>query len=372
MPLFLWAIYATAIIQVLATPVLAITLVLLIVERTFGVGIFDPALGGDPVLYQHFFWFYSHPAVYIMILPAMGVVSEVVAVFSRKHIFGYRAIAWSSVSIAVIGFFVWGHHMFVSGQSSLADLIFSALTFAVAIPSGVKVWNWIATMYKGALRLDTPMLYVLAFLFLFGIGGLTGLFLGSLAVDVHLHDTYFVVAHFHYVMMGGTLIGFLAALHYWWPKMFGRMYSERWGRIAAGIIFVGFNLTFFPQFVMGSQGMPRRYATYPPRFRPYHELSSAGAGLMAIGFLIIAAYLIHSLMRGKPAPANPWGAATLEWRTGSPPPTENFAGEPPAPRDPYDLTHLVEDPATGGYVDRDDLSPNGPATAGPAPAGGST
>ncbi len=352
MPLFLWGLYATAIIQVLATPVLAITLLLLIVERTFGVGIFDPALGGDPVLYQHFFWFYSHPAVYIMILPAMGVVSEVISVFSRKHIYGYHAIAWSSVAIAVISFGVWGHHMFVSGQSSLANLIFSALTFAVAIPSGVKVFNWIATMYKGSLRLDTPMLYVLSFLFLFGIGGLTGLFLGSLATDVHLHDTYFVVAHFHYVMMGGTVMGFLAGLHYWWPKMFGRMYNEAAGRIAALIIFVGFNLTFFPQFVMGSQGMPRRYAQYPARFQPYHDLSTAGAYLMAIGFTLIAVYLIRSLVKGRPAPANPWGAGSLEWRTGSPPPVENFVGEPPPVRDPYDFTDLAWDPRVGGYVPR--------------------
>lgn len=349
MPLLLWGLYATAIIQVLATPVLAITLVLLIVERTMGVGIFDPALGGDPVLYQHFFWFYSHPAVYIMILPAMGVVSEVISVFSRKHIFGYKAIAWSSVAIAIISFLVWGHHMFTSGQSGVANMIFSALTFLVAIPSAIKVFNWVATMYKGSLRLDTPMLYVLSFLFLFGIGGLTGLFLGALATDIHLHDTYFVVAHFHYVMMGGTVIAFMAGLHYWWPKMFGRLYNEMWGRIACALVFLGFNLTFFPQFVMGSQGMPRRYFNYLPRYKPYHELSTIGGYLLAVGFLIVAIYLVHSLVRGRPAPANPWGGGTLEWRTGSPPPVENFAGDPPV-RDPYDFGDLAWDPAVGGYV----------------------
>ncbi|MBM4117941.1 cytochrome c oxidase subunit I, partial [bacterium] len=276
MPLFLWSLYATAVIQVLATPVLGITLVLLVIERSFGVGIFDPALGGDPVLYQHFFWFYSHPAVYIMILPGMGIISELVSVFSRKHIFGYRYIAYSSIAIAIFGFLVWGHHMFTSGQSGLANMIFSALTFSVSIPSAIKVFNWLTTMYKGSLRLDTPMLYVLSFLFLFTIGGLTGLFLGTLATDIHLHDTYFVVAHFHYVMMGGTLIAFLGGLHYWWPKMFGRMYSELWGRVAAVLIFVGFNVTFFTQFVMGSKGMPRRYYNYPPEFEIYHQISTYG------------------------------------------------------------------------------------------------
>jgi cytochrome c oxidase subunit 1 len=349
MPLFLWGLYATAIIQILATPVLGITLLLLVVERVFGVGIFDPALGGDPVLFQHFFWFYSHPAVYIMILPAMGVISELVSVFSRKRIFGYKAIAYSSVAIAVLSFLVWGHHMFVSGQSSLANMIFSALTFSVSIPSAIKVFNWLATMYKGSIRLDTPMLYVLAFLFLFGIGGLTGLFLGALATDVHLHDTYFVVAHFHYVMMGGTVIAFLGGLHYWWPKMFGRMYSEKWGRIAALVVFVGFNLTFFTQFVMGSRGMPRRYYNYPEQYTAYHQLSTIGSYLMGAGFLIIAIYLLHSLVAGRRAPANPWGASSLEWQATSPPHPHNFA-ETPAMRDPYDFSDLVYDPATEGYI----------------------
>jgi cytochrome c oxidase subunit 1 len=349
MPLFLWGLYGTAIIQILATPVLGITLLLLAIERALGIGIFDPSLGGDPVLFQHFFWFYSHPAVYIMILPAMGVVSELISTFSRKHIFGYRFIAYSSIAIAVISFLVWGHHMFVSGQSALLGMIFSFLTFLVAIPSAVKVFNWTATMYKGSIWLATPMLYALSFLFLFGIGGLTGLFLGALATDVHLHDTYFVVAHFHYVMFGGTVIGFLGGLHYWWPKMFGRRYSERWGRVAALLVFVGFNVTFFAQFLMGSKGMPRRYYNYPPEFAPYHLVSTVGSYLLAAGFVIMAGYLLHSLLRGKPAPANPWGSATLEWQTPSPPPHDNFVS-PPSVGDPYAVEEWQFDPRVGGYV----------------------
>ena len=352
MPLFLWGLYSTAIIQVLATPVLGITLLLLIAERVLGVGIFDPALGGDPVLYQHFFWFYSHPAVYIMILPAMGIISETISVFSGKHIFGYRFIAWSSIAIALLSFLVWGHHMFTSGQSSLTNMIFSALTFSVAIPSAVKVFNWLATMYKGSIQLAAPMLYALSFLFLFAIGGLTGLFLGSLSVDIHLHDTYFVVAHFHYVMFGGTVIAFLGGIHYWWPKMFGRMYSERWAQLSAFLIFVGFNLTFFTQFVMGSHGMPRRYYNYLERFTTYHQASTVGSFILAAGFFIMAGYLLHSLFRGERAPANPWGAATLEWETTSPPPYFNFDRELQA-GDPYDLPSVERDPATAAYARRD-------------------
>jgi cytochrome c oxidase subunit 1 len=355
MPLFLWGIYSTAIIQVLATPVLGITLLLLIAERTLGVGIFDPALGGDPVLYQHFFWFYSHPAVYIMILPAMAIMSELISVFSGKHIFGYKFIAWSSVAIALLSFLVWGHHMFTSGQSGLTNMIFSALTFSVAIPSAVKVFNWLATMYKGSIRLAAPMLYALSFLFLFAIGGLTGLFLGSLSTDIHLHDTYFVVAHFHYVMFGGTVIAFLGGIHYWWPKMFGRMYSERWAQVAAFLIFVGFNLTFFTQFVMGSHGMPRRYYNYLERFTAYHQASTVGSIVVALGFFIMAGYLLHSLVRGAKAPANPWGGATLEWETSSPPAYYNFAHEMHA-GDPYDIDALHWDPATEGYVRNDPAS----------------
>jgi cytochrome c oxidase subunit 1 len=355
MPLFLWGLYSTAIIQVLATPVLGITLLLLVAERALGIGIFDPTLGGDPVLFQHFFWFYSHPAVYIMILPAMGVISELVSVFSGKHIFGYRFIAWSSIAIALLSFLVWGHHMFTSGQSGITNMIFSALTFSVAIPSAVKVFNWLATMYKGSIRLAAPMLYVLSFLFLFAIGGLTGLFLGALSTDIHLHDTYFVVAHFHYVMFGGTVIAFLGGLHYWWPKMFGRMYSERWAQLAALLVFVGFNLTFFTQFVMGSHGMPRRYYNYVEEFTTLHQASTVGSYVLALGFFIMAGYLLHSLVRGAPAPANPWGSATLEWETTSPPPAGNFDVELLA-GDPYDLDALRYDPGVGGWVRKDPRS----------------
>ena len=352
MPLFLWALYATAIIQLLATPVLAITLMLLTAEKLLGIGIFDPKLGGDPVLFQHFFWFYSHPAVYIMILPAMGIISELIPTFSRKHIFGYRFIAYSGVAIALLGFLVWGHHMFVSGQSKLASVIFSALTFAVAIPSGIKVFNWLATMYKGSIQLATPMCYALSFLFLFGIGGLTGLFLGALAVDVHLHDTYFVVAHFHYVIMGGTLIGFIGGLHYWWPKMFGRMYNELWAQIACLLIFVGFNLTFFPQFILGTHGMPRRYAHYLPQYTLLHQLSSLGSLVLAVGFFLCAGVLLHAVFRGRRAPSNPWGAATLEWTCSSPPPHDNFAHAPTV-GDPYDYSNLVYASAEQGYVQKE-------------------
>jgi cytochrome c oxidase subunit 1 len=314
------------------------------------VGIFDPALGGDPVLFQHFFWFYSHPAVYIMILPAMGIISELISVFSRKHIFGYTFIAYSSVAIALIGFLVWGHHMFVSGQSAILSVIFSGLTFLVAIPSAIKVFNWLATMYRGEIHLNTPMVYALCFLFLFGIGGLTGLFLGALAVDVHLHDTYFVVAHFHYVMFGGTVIALMGGLYYWWPKMFGRMYSEFGGRLGALLIFCGFNITFLSQFLLGTHGMPRRYYNYLEEFTRLHQLSTAGAYLMGIGFLVAFTTLIASLFNGRKAPANPWGGGSNEWRCSSPPPPHNF-DEPPSVRDPYDYDHLRFDPEIGGYVD---------------------
>lgn len=329
MPLFLWALYGTAIIQVLATPVLAITLLLLAVERTLGIGIFDPALGGDPILFQHFFWFYSHPAVYIMILPAMGIVTEVISVFSRKHIFGYQFIAYSSLAIALIGFLVWGHHMFVSGQSPVVGMIFSALSFLVAIPSAVKVFNWLATMYKGSITLAPPMCFALVFILLFGIGGLTGLFLGSLSINVHEHDSAFVVAHFHYTMVGGAVMGFLAGLYYWWPKITGRMYSIVWGQITAIMIFIGFNFTYFPQFIIGSRGMPRRYFDYTrllhahPEFTFYQILSTIGGYLFVGGLLLVAFTLLRSLFVGPKAPNNPWGAATLEWQCASPPPPEN-------------------------------------------------
>ncbi len=348
MPLYIWGLYATAIIQVLATPVIGITLVLLTLERVFGIGIFDPAMGGDPVLFQHFFWFYSHPAVYIMILPGMAIISELITTFSHRNIFGYKAVAFSSLGIAFLGFLVWGHHMFTSGQSELASIVFSFLTFFIGIPSGVKIFNWLTTMYKGQISFETPMLYAMSFLFLFTIGGLTGIFLGALSVDVHLQDTYFVVAHFHYVMMGGAVMGMLGGLHYWWPKMFGKMYSEFWGRIAAIIIFIGFNMTFFTQFIMGTQGMPRRYYTYPEIFSSLHGFSSVGAYVLGLGFLIMAVYLIHSLFKGKPAPANPWGGLTLEWQTSSPPPTANFDHDPVVTHGPYDYDSVHVEPEARG------------------------
>ncbi len=349
MPLFLWGLYATAVIQIIATPVLGITLLLLIMERLFHVGIFDARYGGDPVLFQHFFWFYSHPAVYIMILPAMGIMSEVISTFSRKHIFGYKFIALSSIAIAVIGFLVWGHHMFPNGQSPMLGAIFSFLTMVVAIPSAIKVWNWLATMYKGSIDLSTPMVYALAFLFLFTIGGLTGIFLGTLSLNVVVHDTYFVVAHFHFVMVGGTLFGFLAGIHYWWPKMTGRMYLELPAKIGCILIFVGFITTFLPQFVMGSLGMPRRSATYQPEYQIYHVMSSIGAFIQLAGFTVAGTTLLHSLYRGRKAPTNPWGSASLEWTCASPPPHDNFKTTP-AVGDPYDYSNLVWDDREQGYV----------------------
>jgi len=349
LPLFLWALYATGIIQIFATPVLGITVALGFLERLFHLGIFMPEYGGDPVLFQHFFWFYSHPAVYIMILPAMGIVSEVVSVFSRKPIFGYRFIARSSIAIAVIGFLVWGHHMFVSGQSKWVNVIFSFLTLLVAIPSAIKTFNWLATMYKGAIVLKTPMLYVLSFFGIFGVGGLTGLFLGALATDIPLHDTYFVVAHFHFVMVGGVLIAFLAGLHYWWPKMTGRMYDERLGRASAILIFLGFNLTFIPQFFAGLAGMPRRYATYAVEHQALNRFSTAGAVVLTLGLVIALWGLVASLRRGARAPANPWGAASLEWSAASPPAHDNFAIAPRG-RKPYDFTGLRRVSDEAGWV----------------------
>ncbi|REJ79400.1 MAG: cytochrome c oxidase subunit I [Acidobacteria bacterium] len=328
LPLFVWAHYATSLVMILGTPVVAITILLLAVERFTQTGIFDPALGGDPILFQHLFWFYSHPAVYIMILPSMGVISELMSSFSRKKIFGYEFIAFSSIAIAVFGFLVWGHHMFVSGQSIYAGLVFSFLTMVVAVPSAIKMFNWTATMYKGSVSYDTPMLYAIGFLGLFLVGGLTGLFLGSIGLTVHLTDTYFIVAHFHYVMVGGTVLGYLGGIHYWWPKMTGRMYSEFWGKISAMLVFIGFNLTFFPQFILGYQGMPRRYAAYPEEFQVLNIFSTAGASVLGIGMVLPVIYLVASLINGKKAGDNPWLLPGLEWRTSSPPPTFNFEETP--------------------------------------------
>jgi cytochrome c oxidase subunit 1 len=335
MPLFLWSMYATSLIMLLGTPVLATAVLLVAVERVCQIGIFDPALGGDPLLFQHLFWFYSHPAVYIMILPGMGVVSEVVACFARKNVFGYHFVAFASLAIAVLGFLVWGHHMFVTGQSPYAGMIFSVLSFLVAIPSAVKVFNWTATLYKGSISYNTPMLFALGFIGLFTMGGLTGLFLAALGTDIHVHDTYFVVAHFHFIMVGGMVMAYMAGLHYWWPKISGRMYPESWARPAAFLIFFGFILTFLPQFVVGYVGMPRRYHQYDPSYQVLNVMSSAGASILAVGYLIPLVYFLWSLGYGPKAPPNPWRATGLEWQTPSPPPTENFSVTPVVTRPPY-------------------------------------
>jgi cytochrome c oxidase subunit 1 len=343
LPIFIWSMYATSLIFVLATPVLAVTLLMVAVERIFQVGIFDAALGGDPILFQHLFWFYSHPAVYIMVLPAMAVVSEIIPTFSRKPIFGYKAVAFSSMAIAAVGFLVWGHHMFVSGQSVYASMTFSFLSYLVAIPSAIKVFNWTATMYKGSIQLDTPMLYAIGFVGLFTIGGMTGLFLAALGLDVHVTDTYFVVAHFHYIMVGGTVMAFLGGIHFWWPKISGKMYPEMIAKLSALTVFIGFNLTFFPQFVLGYLGMPRRYASYPPEFQVLNVMSTAGASILGVGYVLPLIYLIWAWKYGEKAPENPWLATGLEWKTPSPPPKHNFEETPTVTWGAYDYTAQKEE-----------------------------
>lgn len=340
LPLYIWSHYATSIIMILGTPVLAIAIVLIAVERGLGVGIFDPNIGGDPLLFQHLFWFYSHPAVYVMILPAMGIISEIIAAFSRQRIFGYHFVAFSSMAIAILGFLVWGHHLYVSSQSVYASIVFSVLTMLVAVPSAVKMFNWSATLFKGSISFDTPMLYAFGFFGLFTIGGLTGIFCATLGLDVHIHDTYFIVAHFHYVMVGGTVMAFFGGLHYWWPKMTGRMYPEMLARIAAIATFIGFNTTFFPQFLLGYLGMPRRYAVYPPEFQFLNICSTLGATILSVGAALPLFYLAWSFKYGRKAGDNPWGATGLEWETTSPPPTFNFDETPVVDRDPYDYAHL--------------------------------
>jgi cytochrome c oxidase subunit 1 len=336
LPLFVWAQYATSLVMILGTPVVAITLTLVAAERTLHLGIFDPKIGGDPVLFQHLFWFYSHPAVYIMILPGMGVISELVAAMSRKQIFGYGFVAASSLAIAILGFLVWGHHLFVSSQSIYAGMVFSIITMLVAVPSAVKTFNWAATMYKGSVSWESPTFWVVGFMGLFLIGGLTGLYLAAMGMDIALHDTYFVVAHFHYIMVGGAIMAFMGGLHFWWPKMTGRMYNEGLAKAAAVLVFVGFNFTFFPQFILGYLGMPRRYYAYPDEFQVWNVLSSAGASVLGIGYMLVFTYMMYSLFRGEPAPANPWGAKGLEWTTSSPPPTFNFDEDPIVTEPAYD------------------------------------
>ncbi len=350
LPLFVWSMYATSLIMLLATPVLGVTVILLAIERLAGVGIFNPNLGGDPILFQHMFWFYSHPAVYIMILPGMGVISEVLTCFARKNIFGYKAVAYSSLGIAVVGFFVWGHHMFVSSQGYFLGMIFSFLTMLVAVPSAIKVFNWTATLYRGSISLKAPMLFALGFIALFTVGGVTGLYLGVLGTDIHLHDTYFVVAHFHFTMVGGMLLAFLAGLHYWWPKMTGKMYSDWWSRIAAVVICIGFFLTFLPQFVMGTHGLPRRYPNYPEEFQILHVMSTAGSSILGVGYAMPVFYLLHSLFFGRSAGPNPWRATGLEWQIPSPPEKHNFDHTPVVTEGPYEYAMSpgsVVDPVRG-------------------------
>ncbi len=342
LPLFVWSLYSTAWVQILATPIIGITLLLVVVERVFGVGIFDPTLGGDPVLYQHLFWIYSHPAVYIMILPALGIVSEIIPVFARRTIFGYKFIAYSSIAIALFGSLVWAHHMFTVGMSNTGMFVFSLLTFLVSIPSAIKIFNWVATLYKGSISLDPPMLFILSFIVQFSIGGFTGLMLGALAVNIHVQDTYFVVGHFHYVMFGGTGFGLMAAVHYWFPKMFGRMYNRRWAVVSWLLTTVGFNVLYFPFFFLGYLGMPRRYYDYLPEYQTYHVISTVGSWVLIAGLTVLVANLIISLRRGEKAPANPWGGKTLEWTIPSPPPVENFHEIPAITHGPYDYSHVQE------------------------------
>ena len=343
MPLFCWSLYATAWIQVIATPVVGITLVLVTMERWLGIGFFDPALGGDPILYQHLFWIYSHPVVYVMVLPAMGIISEILPAFSRRTIFGYKAIAMSSMAIAVVGYLVWGHHMFTAGMSDTARWVFSLLTFFVAVPTGVKIFNWLATLYRGSIELRAPLVYALGWIFIFSIGGLTGLANGALSTDIHIHDTAYVVGHFHYTMFGGGAIGMFAGLHFWWPKIWGRMYKEKVAIWSFAVITVGFNMIYGSMLVLGMMGMPRRYQDYLPEYADLNFLATVGSWILVAGVLTMLGNLLWAIKNGKRAPNNPWGATTLEWQTTSPPPLFNFATPPSVNTGPYDFTEILRE-----------------------------
>jgi cytochrome c oxidase subunit I len=350
MPLFSWSIYATSWVQLLATPILSITLLLIVIERVFGVGLFDPNKGGDPILYQHLFWMYSHPAVYIMILPAMGIISEIMPVFSRKAIFGYKGIVASSLAIAIAGSLVWAHHMFTSGMSDTAVFVFSLLTFAVAIPSAIKVFSWVSTLYKGSIVMSPPLFFALCFIYLFSVGGLTGLVLGAAGTNIHVHDTHFVVAHFHFVMFGGTAFGFFGGLHFWWPKLFGRMYNFKNAYISAILLTVGFVLHYIPMLILGLQGMPRRYYNYLPQFEAGNFFAGIGAFLMVAGMAFMFINLLQGLLKGERAPADPWGGTTLEWAIPSPPPLHNFADPPRVKPYPYDFSDVKKKNSAHGQV----------------------